>query len=229
MTHAIPSWVLERLILEIKSEVRQTASYTGRESLKPEVYEAMMQVNREDFVRDEDRELAWDNSPLLIGQNQTISQPYIVALMTDMLEVDSDSVVLEVGAGSGYQAAVLSRIVKQVISIEIIPQLAQQAQQFLHNLGYNNITVKCGNGRLGWPQQAPYDAIIVTAASEDIPPELIRQLKPGGRLVIPLGGKWLAQQLMEISKDEEGHVTERAVLPVSFVPLTGSNLNPDDR
>ena len=229
MTHVISSRALERLILEIKSEVRQTASYTGRESLKPEVYEAMMQVNREDFVRDEDRELAWGNYPLSIGQGQTISQPYIVALMTDMLEVDSDSVVLEIGAGSGYQAAVLSRMVKQVISIEIIPQLAQQAQQFLHNLGYKNIVVKCGNGRLGWPQQAPYDAIIVTAASEDIPPELIRQLKPGGRLVIPLGGQWMTQQLMEISKDEEGHTTEKTVLPVSFVPLTGSNLDTDGR
>ncbi len=229
MTHTISSRALERLILEIKNEVRQTASYTGRESLKPEVYEAMMQVNREDFVRDEDRELAWGNYPLSIGQGQTISQPYIVALMTDMLEVDSDSVVLEIGAGSGYQAAVLSRMVKQVISIEIIPQLAQQAQKFLYNLGYKNITVKCGNGRLGWPQQAPYDAIIVTAASEDIPPELIRQLKSGGRLVIPLGGQWMTQQLMEISKDEEGDITEKTVLPVSFVPLTGNNRNPDDR
>jgi protein-L-isoaspartate(D-aspartate) O-methyltransferase len=222
MTQVISSRALERLIREIKSEVRQTASYTGRENLKPEVYEAMMQVNREDFVRDEDRGLAWGNYPLSIGQGQTISQPYIVALMTDMLEVDSESVVLEIGAGSGYQAAILSRIVKQVISIEIIPQLARQAQKFLSNLGYENVTVKCGNGRLGWPQLAPYDAIIVTAASGDIPPELIRQLKPGGRLVIPLGGQWLAQQLMEISKDEEGNTTEKAVLPVSFVPLTGS-------
>ncbi|HBH34912.1 MAG TPA: protein-L-isoaspartate O-methyltransferase [Gammaproteobacteria bacterium] len=212
---------IERLLREIKSEVRQTASYTGRESLKPEVYEAMRQVNREDFVRDQDRELAWGNYPLSIGEGQTISQPYIVALMTDMLEVDRDSVVLEIGAGSGYQAAVLSLLVKQVISIEIIPQLAQQAQQFLQNLGYNKVAVKCGNGRLGWPQQAPYDAIIVTAASEDIPPELIRQLKPGGRLVIPIGGQWMAQQLMEISKDEEGKVIEKSVLPVSFVPLTG--------
>ena len=222
MTQVISSRALERLIREIKSEVRQTASYTGRESLKPEVYEAMMQVNREDFVRDEDRGLAWGNYPLSIGQGQTISQPYIVALMTDMLEVDSESVVLEIGAGSGYQAAILSRIVKQVISIEIIPQLARQAQLFLQNLGYENVTVKCSNGRLGWPQLAPYDAIIVTAASEDIPPELIRQLKPGGRLVIPLGGRWLTQQLMEISKDEEGNITEKTVLPVSFVPLTGS-------
>jgi len=212
---------LQQLLREIKNEVRQTASYTGRERLKPEVYAAMAAVNREDFVREQDRELAWGNYPLSIGEGQTISQPYIVALMTDMLEVDSDSVVLEIGAGSGYQAAVLSRLVKQVISIEIIPQLAQQAQRFLHNLGYNNVAVKCGNGRLGWPQQAPYDAIIVTAASEDVPPELIRQLKPGGRLVIPLGGQWQAQQLMEISRDEEGNVTEKSVLPVSFVPLTG--------
>ncbi|MEN8213793.1 MAG: protein-L-isoaspartate(D-aspartate) O-methyltransferase, partial [Pseudomonadota bacterium] len=186
------------------------------------VYEALTAVNREDFVREQDRDLAWGNYPLSIGKGQTISQPYIVALMTDMLEVDSDSVVLEIGTGSGYQAAILAHIVKHVYSIETVPQLAEAAQERLQRLGYRNISVKCGNGRLGWPQQAPYDAIIVTAASGDIPPELIRQLKPGGRLAIPLGGQWQAQQLMEVSKDEEGRITEKSVLPVAFVPLTGA-------
>jgi protein-L-isoaspartate(D-aspartate) O-methyltransferase len=213
----------EQLLREIKSEVMQTSSYTGRERLKPEVYEALLQVDRAEFVPAEERGLAWANHPLSIGQGQTISQPYIVALMTDLLDVDRNCVVLEIGTGCGYQAAVLSHMVKQVISIEIIPQLAQAASARLHRLGYVNIHVHQGNGRLGWPPLAPYDAIIVTAASKDIPPELLHQLKAGGRMVIPLGGQWQAQQLVVVSKDRQGEAAERSVLPVAFVPLTGAN------
>jgi protein-L-isoaspartate(D-aspartate) O-methyltransferase len=216
----------EQLLREIKSEVVQTSSYTGRERLKPEVYAALLEVDRAEFVPVEERGLAWANHPLSIGQGQTISQPYIVALMTDLLDVDRNSKVLEIGTGCGYQAAVLSRMVMQVVSIEIIPQLAQAASARLRRLGYGNVTVHQRNGRLGWPPLAPYDAIIVTAAAEGIPPELLRQLKDGGRLVIPLGGQWQAQQLVVVSKDRDGEVAEKSVLPVAFVPLTGASRPP---
>lgn len=217
----------ELLLREIRSEVKQTSSYTGREQLKPEVYAALLQVDRAEFVPEHERGFAWANHPLSIGQGQTISQPYIVALMTDLLDVDRNAVVLEIGAGCGYQAAVLSRMVKQVVSIEIIPQLAQAASERLRRLGYNNISVHQGNGRLGWPPQAPYDAIIVTAASEDVPAELLHQLKAGGRMVIPLGGQWQAQQLVVFSKNRQGEIIEKSVLPVAFVPLTGTNQPPE--
>jgi protein-L-isoaspartate(D-aspartate) O-methyltransferase len=156
-----------------------------------------------------------------IGHGQTISQPYIVALMTDLLEIDSDSRVLEIGTGCGYQAAVLAEIAGHVYTLEIIPALEIEARERLEALGYRNVTVALGNGRAGWPEHAPYDAIIVTAAAESIPPPLIEQLRPGGRLVIPIGQPGWGQSLELVTKAEDGQIEHREVLPVAFVPLTG--------
>ena len=209
----------QRLLEQIEREVRETAAYTGRKTLKPEVYEAMVRVPREEFVLPNDLELAYINNALPIKHGQTISQPYIVALMTDLLEVDKDSVVLEVGTGSGYQAAVLGEIVKQVYSLEVIPELGEESAEKLQQLGYDNISVKTGNGREGWPEHAPYDAIIVTAVADELPPALIEQLKPGGHLIIPIGLPGQIQRLYDVEKDISGEVKAREVLAVTFVPL----------
>jgi protein-L-isoaspartate(D-aspartate) O-methyltransferase len=214
---------LDQLIAEITEEVRFTASYTGRDKLSPAVMAAMAKVARHDFVDALERDLAYANHPLSIGHGQTISQPYIVALMSDLMAVDKQSKVLEVGTGSGYQAAILGELAGQVFSVEIVPELAQDAKQRLARLGYDNITVRHGNGRLGWQEQAPFDAIMVTAAAESIPPALVEQLKPGGRLVIPVGSPWGGQQLLLLTKDAGGKLHERNVLPVAFVPLTGES------
>ena len=209
----------QRLLEQIEREVRETAAYTGRKTLKPEVYEAMVRVPREEFVLPNDLELAYINNALPIKHGQTISQPYIVALMTDLLEVDKDSIVLEVGTGSGYQAAVLGEIVKQVYSLEVIPELGEESAEKLQQLGYDNISVKTGNGREGWPEHAPYDAIIVTAVADELPPALIEQLKPGGHLIIPIGLPGQIQRLYDVEKDISGEVKAREVLAVTFVPL----------
>jgi protein-L-isoaspartate(D-aspartate) O-methyltransferase len=214
---------LERLLKEIEAEVRETAPYTGRSELSPAVMDAMRRVARHDFVSGADRVAAYGNYPLSIGHGQTISQPYIVALMTDLLDLRPESRVLEVGTGSGYQAAILGELARQVYSVEIIPALADAARKRLTSMGYDNVTVRWGNGREGWPEQAPFDAIIVTAAAEAIPPPLLEQLKPGGRLVIPLGSHWGSQELVLVTKDAEGVIEERNVLAVAFVPLTGGN------
>lgn len=212
---------LDELLREIAAEVRYTAIYTGREQLSEAVMAAMRKVARHDFVDRGERAAAYANHPLSIGHGQTISQPYIVALMTDLLDLEAQSKVLEVGTGSGYQAAILAELAGQVFSVEIIPQLADSARERLAGMGYDNVVVRSGNGRLGWPEQAPFDAIMVTAAAEAVPPALIEQLKPGGRLLIPLGMPWGEQQLLLISKDADGQLHERSVLPVVFVPLTG--------
>jgi len=214
---------LDRLMREIELEVRETAVYTGRERLAPAVMDAMRHVARHDFVDAEERIAAYGNYPLSIGHGQTISQPYIVALMTDLLDLDPGSRVLEVGTGSGYQAAILGELAGQVYSLEIIPALAESAKARLASMGYDNVTVRCGNGRAGWPEQAPFDAVMVTAAAEAIPPALTEQLKPGGRMIIPLGRPWGAQELVLLTKDANGVIDERCVLAVAFVPLTGSN------
>ena len=180
-------------------------------------------VPRHIFVPDELQDSAYANHPLPIGHGQTISQPYIVALMTDLIQPGPEDVILEVGTGSGYQAAILSRLVKQVYSLEIIEALAEQACRRLQRLGYDNVEVRSGNGRLGWPEHAPYDAILVAAATPAIPPALVAQLKPGGRLVIPLGAAHEAQELRVLDKDLQGRLHEHGVLPVAFVPLTGAD------
>lgn len=185
------------------------------------VIEAMTAVPRHKFVSDNYLNRAYNDSPLPIGYGQTISQPYIVAYMTEILNLNKSCRVLEVGTGSGYQAAILSPIVKQVYTIEIIQELAKLAAARLKDLGYHNIEVAIGDGYYGWNRYAPFDAIIVTAAAGHIPPPLIEQLKNNGRMVIPVGGSFLVQNLILVSKDKDGNVTTRNLIPVRFVPLTG--------
>jgi protein-L-isoaspartate(D-aspartate) O-methyltransferase len=210
-----------RMLAAINESVRDSASYTGRAQLSARVMSAMGSVPREEFVLPAYRHLAYDNTPLPIEAGQTISQPLIVALMTDLLDPQPSDVVLEVGTGSGYQAAVLAGLVKQVYSVEIVEELAVSAAAVLDRLGYDNVTVRAGDGYAGWPEHAPFDGIIVTAAADEIPPPLLAQLKPGGKLVIPVGAEHGYQELLLIEVGEDGEVRERSVLPVRFVPLTG--------
>jgi len=204
----------------IKTSVRESSDYTGRSELSQSVLDAMAAVPREEFVLPEFRDLAYINRPLPIEAGQTISQPLIVALMTELLEPQAGDVVLEVGTGSGYQAAVLAHLVKHVYSVEIIEELADSAASVLRRLDYDNVTVRAGDGYAGWPERAPFDGIIVTAAAEHIPQPLLDQLAPGARLVIPRGRQRGYQELLVVEVDGAGNVSERAVLPVAFVPLT---------
>ena len=185
-----------------------------------QVLAAMRKVPRHEFVPERWIDSAYDDGPLPIGYEQTISQPYIVALMTELLRLTPQLKVLEVGTGSGYQAAVLAEIAGEVYSIEIIEPLATSVAERLKRLGYDKVHVKLGDGYLGWPEHAPFDAIIVTAGAEHVPPPLIEQLKPGGRMVIPIGEIPGQQSLLLVEKSADGKVTERHVTPVSFVPLT---------
>jgi len=212
-----------KMMADIQRTVDRTSGYTGETSLDERVMEVMGRVPRHKFVPARIRSLAYEDSPLLIGSGQTISQPYIVALMTDLAEIDEDSIVLEVGTGSGYQAAILAELVRHVYTIEIIEELGLEAKQRLKRLGYDNITVKIGDGYHGWKQHAPFDAILVTAAPEKIPKPLIQQLKPGGRLVIPVGKQYSVQSLMVLKIGKNGEIEQRNVLPVGFVPLTGDH------
>lgn len=214
-----PNLPMERLMEEIRTDVRETAHLTGRSILDARVLEAFSSVPRNAFVPAELESSAYYNHPLPIGHGQTISQPYIVALMTDLIRPQPEHVVLEVGTGSGYQAAVLARLVRQVYSVEIVEALGQQAMERLRRLGYGNVEVRVGNGQAGWPEHAPYDSILVTAAAEAVPPALVEQLKPGGTLVIPVGPSYFRQQLLLIQKRSDGGMEERNVLPVVFVPL----------
>lgn len=192
----------------------------GARQIDPAVLDAMRSVPRHRLVPAEAAPHAYENNPLPIGHEQTISQPFIVALMTHLLGPERDHVVLEVGTGSGYQAAILSRLVRQVYTIEIVPQLAERAAADLAGLGYDNIIVRQGDGYAGWPEHAPFDGIIVTAGAERIPEPLLAQLKPGGRMVIPLG-PFHDQQLTLVTKSGEGRIRREALLPVRFVPFTG--------
>lgn len=210
------------LLDEVREEVRCTRDLTGRVSLDERVYDALRRVPRHAFLPDDLRWAAYRNTALPIGCRQTISQPYVVALMTDLLEPKAGDTILEVGTGSGYQAAILSCLVRQVYSLEIVEELAIQARDRLQRLGFGNIEVRAGNGHHGWPEHAPYDSIIVTAAAPSVPAALIAQLKPGGTLVIPVGNRYTGQDLKVLRKNDAGDVEERSVLPVIFVPLTGS-------
>ena len=212
---------IQRMLDDIEREVMYTRKMIGRNALDPKVMSAMEQVPRDEFVPGSYGDAAFDNGPLPIGHGQTISQPYIVALMTDLLELEADDIVLEIGTGSGYQTAILSQLCKQVYTIEYIPALADIAKARLEKLGYDNIEATSGNGYDGWPQHAPYDGIIVTAAASHIPKPLIEQLKPGGKLVIPVGKPHLYQELTVVEKDENGEIDIREVLGVAFVPLQG--------
>lgn len=211
------------LIEEIADDVRATASYLGRRELEPRVLAALGKVPRHEFVPRMERDRAYRNEPLPIGHGQTISQPYIVAVMTDLLAPKPGDRVLEVGTGSGYQAAVLAELVKEVYTIEIIEPLGRSAAERLHALGYANVTTRVGDGYYGWPDMAPFDGIVVTAAADHVPPPLLAQLKPGGRMVIPVGSHFLTQQLVLIKKNDDGTLQTRQLLPVMFVPLTGKH------
>jgi protein-L-isoaspartate(D-aspartate) O-methyltransferase len=209
------------MVAEVRSMAQDTAAETGREALDPRVLDVLGRVPRHEFVPGGRAGQAYENRPLPIGHGQTISQPYIVALMTDLLEPRPGDKVLEVGTGSGYQAAVLAELVDRVYTLEIIEPLAQTAEERLRRLGYANVVVSVGDGYDGWESHAPFDAIIVTAAAGHVPPPLVRQLKPGGRMVIPVGHRFMTQYLMLVEKDAAGAVSSRQVLPVAFVPLTG--------
>ncbi|MGQ0664535.1 MAG: protein-L-isoaspartate(D-aspartate) O-methyltransferase [Pseudomonadota bacterium] len=209
------------LIRDIQAKVEETADWTGRRALKERLLEALAKVPREAFVPAGEAPFADLDEPLPIGHGQTISQPFIVAIMTELLDVEAGATVLEIGTGSGYQAAILAELVSQVYTIETIPALADPARQRLDRLGYKNIEVRAGNGQFGWPERAPFDAVIVTAAAPEIPRHLVRQLKPGGRMVIPVGVAGGPQMLTLVEKTGEGRVSTRDVLPVAFVPLTG--------
>jgi protein-L-isoaspartate(D-aspartate) O-methyltransferase len=190
----------------------------ARDVKDPEVLEAMRQVPRHEFVPDSVRAEAYDDYPLPIGDGQTISQPYIVALMSELLKLEPDHKVLEVGTGSGYQAAVLSLLAGEVYSIEIVESLADQARSRFGQLGYK-VNVRTGNGYLGWPEEAPFDRIILTAAPPELPQEVVAQLKPGGRLVAPVGPDGGVQELVVLDKDSEGQVNSMSVIGVRFVPM----------
>jgi protein-L-isoaspartate(D-aspartate) O-methyltransferase len=212
---------IERLLRDIANEVHYTRDLIGRTALNPRVMAAMAEVPRESFVPAEERQYAYANGPLPIGWGQTISQPYIVALMTDLLDCGPEARVLEVGTGSGYQAAVLSRVVGRVYSVEIIPELAQGAARRLADLGYTNVETRLADGYLGWPEQAPFDGILVTAAAPQIPQTLFEQLKDPGRLVIPVGGRY--SQSLECWKRQGHDYVKESITPVAFVPLIGQH------
>ena len=196
---------------------------TGEEPLDEDVMASLGTVERHEFVPARQQPFAYENRPLPIGHGQTISQPYIVALMTDLIKLDADDVVLEVGTGSGYQAAILAKLVKHVYSIEIIEALADESAARLKRLGYDNVTTTLADGYYGWEAHAPFDAIIVTAAASHVPPPLVQQLAPGGRMIIPIGGRFMTQQLLLLEKTDDDEVITRQVAAVRFVPLTGKH------
>jgi len=182
------------------------------------VLDSMKKVDRHRFVPLDLREQSYRDSPLPIGKGQTISQPYIVALMTSLAEISKDEKVLEIGTGSGYQAAILGEMAKEVYTIEIIPGLHEKSSALLKELGYKNIHTRCGDGFAGWPEAAPFDAIIVTCAPSNVPPPLLEQLAEGGRLIIPVGTFW---QELKVYTKEDGKLTSKSDIPVRFVPMTG--------
>jgi len=217
----------QQLVDSIEQDVRDTSLYLDKEALDPRVLAAIARVPRHEFVPAALRRFAYANRPLPIGFGQTISQPYIVALMSDLIKPRPGDSVLEIGTGSGYQAAMLAELTGQVYSIEIVEELGKQAARRLSRLGYDNITLRIGDGYYGWEEHAPFDAIVVTAAASHVPPPLVAQLKPGGRMVIPVGSRFLTQQLVLIEKDPGGQLVTRQILPVKFVPLTGERSDVD--
>jgi protein-L-isoaspartate(D-aspartate) O-methyltransferase len=223
--HAVENHAMQRarMVADIINVTQGTSEYTGLDSLSDQVIQAMQKVPRHEFVPAEQQAQAYQNRPLPIGNNQTISQPFIVALMTELADVNANSVVLEIGTGSGYQAAVLAELTQHVYTIEIIEALGRAAESVLQRLGYDNVTVRIGDGYLGWAEVAPFDAILVTAAPEQVPQPLLDQLKVGGRMIIPVGAQGQTQSLRVIEKSANGEISERDVLPVGFVPLTRDN------
>ena len=212
----------DALIEEVSAELTELGNRLGWGAPSDEVLAALKQVPRDEFVPEESRYRAWENHPLPIGHQQTISQPFIVAIMTQLLNPEKNHRVLEVGTGCGYQAAVLSCLVEKVYSIEVIPELARESERRLKNLDYNNISLRCGDGYSGWPENAPFDSIIVTAGTELVPEPLISQLKVGGRMVIPVGLAHEAQMLKVLIKVDEQTVDIEDIIPVVFVPFVRS-------
>jgi protein-L-isoaspartate(D-aspartate) O-methyltransferase len=207
------------MVAEVEAMYAATRADTGLGAMSPQVRAALAKVERHRFVPAGQQSLAYRNHPLPIGSGQTISQPYIVALSTDLVAPQPGQRVLEIGTGSGYQAAMLAEIVSKVYSIELVPSLGKEAAERLRTLGYANVEVRIGDGYAGWPEQAPFDSIVVTAAAPRVPEALVEQLKPGGRMVIPVGASHEAQELLLIVKRADGSVEKRSVLLVRFVPL----------
>lgn len=217
-----PEWLKLRqdMIRTIERHGRFSADAVGKDGVSPSVLTVMSKVRRHLFVPERRRSTAYADRPVPIGYGQTISQPFIVALMTHLLNVQENDTVLEIGTGSGYQAAVLSPLVRKVCTIEIIPALGESAAKRLKDLGYSNVQTKVADGYHGWPECGPFDAIVVTAVATHVPPPLVQQLKPGGRMVIPVGGAFVTQYLTLVEKSETGQVKTRQLTPVRFVPLT---------
>ena len=208
-----------RMVAEVEAMYAETSRETGLSAMSGAVRASLGKVERHRFVPKPQQAMAYRNQPLPIGSGQTISQPYIVALSTDLLQPRPEHVVLEVGTGSGYQAAVLAEAVKQVYTIELLEDLGRSAATRLAELGYHNIEVRIGDGYAGWPDKAPFDGIVVTAAAPRIPPALVAQLKPGGRMVIPVGSEGWVQSLKVVTKRADGGYDQRDIIPVRFVPL----------
>ena len=219
----------QAMVAEIEREVAQTRKWLGKDRLDPRVVAALAKVPRHRFVPPTMVDVAYENRPQPIGHGQTISQPYMVAVMSDLAQIGPEDTVLEIGTGCGYQTAILAELAARVYSVEIVPELARAAMRRLAELGYANIQIRIGDGARGWPEHAPYDAIVVTAAAwHRVPPALIEQLAPGGRLVVPVDHSKdparypffdQEQELMLITKDADGRLHERSIMPVAFVPL----------
>ena len=209
----------QEMLEDINAEVRYTRSLIGKDALDPRVMEAVRKVPRDAFVPPNMKSAAFENGPLPIGYGQTISQPYIVALMTDLLAPEAEHRILEIGTGSGYQTAILSQLCSKVYSLEVVAELGAIAADVFKRLGYHNIEMRIGDGYQGWSEHAPYDGIIVTAAATHIPSALVEQLRPGGRMVIPVGLPYSHQELMLLRKDQQGKTLTKSVLGVAFVPL----------
>ncbi|MGI9424154.1 MAG: protein-L-isoaspartate(D-aspartate) O-methyltransferase [Hyphomicrobiaceae bacterium] len=208
------------MVSTIETHSRLLPKAVAPDGISSKVLEVMGKVPRHRFVPERQRSRAYADTPLPIGYGQTISQPFIVALMTHLLNTARSATVLEIGTGSGYQAAVLSDLVKEVCTIEIIPGLGEAAARRFTELGYDNVKTKIGDGYFGWPKCGPFDGILVTAAAGHVPPPLVEQLKPGGRMVIPVGGVFEIQHLTLVEKSSDGQIRTRQLLPVRFVPLT---------
>ncbi len=212
-----------QLVRTIEEDVVRTSDYLGKSELDRRVIAAMATVPRHEFVPEALRGFAYANEPLPIGNDQTISQPYIVAIMTDLLDLPPNCKALDIGTGSGYQAAVLAEICASVYGIEIVEPLGTQAAKRLTRLGYDNVSVRIGDGFFGWPEEQPFDAIVVAAATGEPPAPLVEQLRPGGRMIIPLRSGFASEQLVLVEKHADQSITMREILPVLFVPLTGDH------
>ena len=215
----VPDRPADGLLRELKAEAAATASLTGRGALSPEVLRALAEVPRDRFVAPGDEGRAWVNAPLPIGHGQTISQPFVVALMSELLDVRPGQRILDVGTGSGYQAAILAHLGAEVFGVEVVPELARRAAARFEELGVAGVSLRSGDGSAGWPKHAPYDGILVACAAPEVPVALLDQLAPGGRLVAPVGAHRFEQELVLIEKAVDRTLRRRSVLPVAFVPM----------